>query len=240
SFDVCHGGGQYPPVPPPNPLRAVIVAARNEADSIGATLAALAAAMPEAELLVADDASEDGTAEIAMQSGATVVSRGRPHGKGANVSAAVEALLSRGFAGTVLLCDADLGDSARELAALVEAVERDDCDLAIAKFARSEGGGFGIAVGYAREKIVELSGFHAAAPISGQRAMPAGLLRELLPFADGWGMEMGMTVDAVRAGRRVKEVELPLEHRATGRTLGGFLHRSRQLRDFRRVYRARR
>jgi hypothetical protein len=53
-------------------------------------------------------------------------------------------------------------------------------------------------------------------------------------------MEMGMTVDAVRAGLRVSEVELELSHRATGRTLAGFLHRGAQLRDFRRTYRARR
>ncbi len=49
-----------------------------------------------------------------------------------------------------------------------------------------------------------------------------------------------MTVDAVRQGYRVAEVELDLEHRATGRTLGGFVHRGAQLRDFARAWRARR
>ena len=48
-----------------------------------------------------------------------------------------------------------------------------------------------------------------------------------------------MTIDAVRAGHRVVEVELDLAHRATGRTLAGFLHRARQLVDFVRVYCAR-
>ena len=33
---------------------------------------------------------------------------------------------------------------------------------------------------------------------------------------------------------RIAEIELDLEHRATGRTLGGFIHRGRQLQDFRR------
>jgi hypothetical protein len=122
----------------------------------------------------------------------------------------------------------------------VEAVERGDCDLAVAAFSRREGGGFGIALGYAHDRIEELSGFDATAPISGQRAMRASTLRELIPFADGFGMELGMTVDAVRAGKRVKEIELPLSHRVTGRTLGGFLHRGRQLLDFRRAVRARR
>ena len=45
-----------------------------------------------------------------------------------------------------------------------------------------------------------------------------------------------MTVDAVRAGYRLREYELDLEHRATGRDLRGFLHRAGQLRDFARVY----
>jgi hypothetical protein len=49
-----------------------------------------------------------------------------------------------------------------------------------------------------------------------------------------------MTIDAVRAGFRVREVELPLAHRATGRTLRGFLHRGRQLLDFVAVYLRRR
>jgi glycosyltransferase involved in cell wall biosynthesis len=219
----------------------VIVAAHNEADRIGATLHALAEALPSARLLVADDASTDGTPELAMQHGAWVVRRQRSHGKGGNVTAAAEAALGEmDDEATVLLCDSDLGATARELAPLLHAVERGDCDLAVAAFARREGGGFGIALGYARRKIEELCGFEAEAPISGQRAMRASTLRGLLPFAAGFGMELGMTVDAVRGGLRVREIELPLAHRATGRTLGGFLHRARQLRDIRRAARARR
>jgi hypothetical protein len=70
--------------------------------------------------------------------------------------------------------------------------------------------------------------------------MRGEVLRAVLPFARGYGMEVGMTIDAVRAGYRVAEIELDLEHRATGRTLGGFLHRGRQLRDFAQVWWSRR
>ena len=66
----------------PEPRLAVVVAARNEAERIGATLDALAKAFPGAAIWVADDASSDGTAEVAMRHGARVVSRGRSHGKG--------------------------------------------------------------------------------------------------------------------------------------------------------------
>jgi glycosyltransferase involved in cell wall biosynthesis len=216
---------------------AVIVAARNEADRIGATLAALRAALPGAALWVADDASTDGTAEAAMAAGAQVVSRGRPHGKGANVTAAAEAALSAEPAPElVLLCDGDLGASAAELAALVDAVERSDCDLAVAAFSRRVGGGFGAALGFARWAIRRRCGLETSAPISGQRAMRVEVLRAALPFARGYGMEVGMTIDAVRAGYRLREYELDLSHRATGRSLSGFVHRGRQLADFARAY----
>ncbi|MCW2987924.1 MAG: glycosyl transferase family 2 [Solirubrobacterales bacterium] len=222
-------------------LLAVIVAARNEADRVGETLAALRAAFPGAAIWVADDASGDGTAELALAAGAQVVSRGRPHGKGANVTAAAEAALSVEPAPALfLLCDGDLGASAARLAPLLEAVERGDCDLAVAAFSRRIGGGFGLALGFAHWAIRRLCGVDAGAPISGQRALRAETLRATLPFAAGFGMEIGMTVDAVRAGYRLGEYELDLEHRASGRSLAGFRHRGAQLRDFARVYVARR
>jgi glycosyltransferase involved in cell wall biosynthesis len=219
----------------------VIVAARNEADRIGATLASLERAFPGAARWVADDASTDGTAEAAIASGAQIVTRRRPHGKGGNVTAAAEAVLgAEPVPRVVLLCDADLGSSAGELAGLVDEVDAERCDLAVAAFRNRVGGGFGATVSFARWAIERRSGFRARAPLSGQRAMRAEVLRELLPLAAGFGVETGMTIDAVRAGYRVEEIELDLEHRATGRTLAGFAHRGRQLFDAVRAYHARR
>jgi len=220
---------------------AAIVAARNEAERIAETLAALRGAFPEAALWVADDASTDGTAEVAIAAGAQVVSRARPHGKGANISAAAGAALStQPPPALILLCDGDLGASAARLGPLVEALHAGECDLAVAAFSRRFGGGFGFARGFARWAIRRLCGAETAAPISGQRALRANVLRATLPFEDGYGMEMGMTVDAVRAGYRLREYELDLAHRTTGRDLAGFAHRARQLTDFARVYLLRR
>jgi glycosyltransferase involved in cell wall biosynthesis len=220
---------------------AAIVAARNEADRVGETVQALRAAFPGARIWVADDASEDGTGEVALAAGAELVTRRRPHGKGANVSAAAEGALSVAPPPRiVLLCDGDLGTSAARLAPLVDAVEAGECDLAVAAFSRRVGGGFGFALGFARWAIQRLCGLETEAPISGQRAMRVEVLRAALPFAPSYGMEIGMSVDAVRAGFRLREYELDLEHRATGRDMAGFLHRARQLRDFLRVYLSRR
>ncbi len=212
----------------------VLIAARDEADRLPATLAALHAALPGARIVVADDGSTDGTAAVARAGGAEVVRSERPQGKGGAATLAARAVLDATTAPDpplVLLCDADLGESAAHLAALLDAVERGDGDLAVAVFARKVGGGFGLAVGAARRAIAGLTGLELQAPLSGQRAMRGEVLACVTPFAAGFGMEVGMTVDAARAGFRVVEVPLDLEHRATGRTWRGFVHRGRQLRD---------
>jgi glycosyltransferase involved in cell wall biosynthesis len=222
----------------------VVVAAYNEADRIAATLAALAQAFPGAPIWVADDGSTDGTAAIAEAAGAYVVRSERMIGKGGAATlaarAALERVVGRDGEPVAVLCDGDLGDSAARLGPLVDAVRVDRGELVVAIFARRVGGGVGLAVAFARLAIRRRCGLEPRAPISGQRAMPASVLAEVLPFARGFGMEIGMTIDAARAGHRVVEVEIDIHHRATGRTLGGFVHRARQLLDFVRVYLARR
>jgi len=210
----------------------VIVCARDEADRLGATLAALPG---DARLIVADDGSRDGTAAVARAAGAEVVQAPRIGKGGAATLAAAAASDS-----VVLFCDADLGASAAALGRLVDAVRAGEVDLAVGAFARREGGGFGIALRFARWAVQRRCGLALAAPISGQRAFSPAALQAALPFAPRFGMEVGATIDVARAGLRVREYELPLAHRATGRTLGGFLHRARQLADFAAVYLRRR
>jgi glycosyltransferase involved in cell wall biosynthesis len=229
-----------------------IVTAYNEADLIGATLDALASAFPGVRLIVGDDGSSDATAQIAREAGARVVRSERVIGKGGAASLAALAALREaaerrgegdargaGEEAIFVLCDGDLGASARELTALTGAIERGETDLAVACFATRAGGGFGLALGFARWAIRRRCGLRTVAPISGQRALGESALSAVLPFARGFGMEVGMTIDAVRAGYRVAELRLELSHRASGRTLGGFVHRAGQLVDFARVYVAR-
>ncbi len=232
----------------------LVVAAHNEAQRIAATLAALADAFPGAPIWVADDGSTDATAELARAGGARVVRSELVIGKGGAVTQAACAALDDACApdhqplpatrepnqSIFVLCDGDLGSSAAQLRALADAVAQGRADVAVAAFATRVGGGVGLALGFARWAIRRRCGLRTHAPISGQRALSESALRAVLPFAAGFGMEIGITIDAVRAGHRVLEVELDLSHRATGRTLAGFLHRGRQLLDFIRVYVARR
>jgi len=217
----------------------VIVTARDEADRLGGTLAALGRAFPGARTLVADDGSRDATAHVALQAGAELVRAYPARGKGGAATLAAEKVMARALepdGPVIVLCDGDLGESAAELAKLAAAVDRGEGDVAVAAFARREGGGFGVALGFARWAVQRLAGMRLDAPISGQRALRGDVLPVVVPFAHGFGMEIGMTVDAARAGYRLVEVELDLGHRATGRSLRGFTHRARQLADFVRVY----
>jgi hypothetical protein len=199
----------------------VLVAARDEADGIAGAVAVLRDAFPEAEIVVADDGSRDDTAARAEAAGARVVRLPR-RGKGQALTVAERSC----GAGPLLLCDADLRGNLR---ALRDAGE--GCDLAIAAFTRRRGGGFGLAKGSARVLVRLCAGIDVREPLSGQRALSPRARAVVFPVAAGFGVETRMTIDAARAGLTLREVKLDLEHRATSRDVGGFLHRGRQLHD---------
>jgi hypothetical protein len=174
---------------------------------------------PAAEVIVVDGGSEDGTVAEAERAGALVIPLAR-RGKGEALSAGERAAPP----GLILLCDADLRGS------LTPLTER-DTDLAVAAFARRRGGGFGIAKRVARALIALRTGFAPGEPLSGQRLVSERARAACFPLAPGFGCELRMTIDAILAGLAFHEVELELEHRATGRNAAGFLHRGRQLLD---------
>ena len=199
-------------------LNAILVAARDEEERIAETVRALRRAFPDAAVIVADDGSRDATAEQAEAAGALVL-RLRRRGKGQALSDAERAAPP----GALLLVDADLrGDIAPLLPPR---------GLRVAAFAERRGGGFGIAKRTARALIRIRSGFDPREPLSGQRSLSAEARAAVFPLAPGFGAETRMSIDAVLAGHAVDELELPLEHRATGRDARGFLHRGRQLVD---------
>ena len=184
----------------------MIVAARNEADRIGATLDALRAAFSGRASVVADDASTDGTAEVALRRGRRVVSRGRPHGKGAQRdrrgARRRSASRRRRRPGPALRRrPRRLGRpssrrwsrrSRRRVRPRGRRLRRRAAAASASRSASPAG------------RSERRCGLERAAPISGpaRDARPT-LLRALLPFAAGFGMEIGMTIDAVRAGYRV-------------------------------------
>jgi hypothetical protein len=199
--------------------KVVLLAARDEEAAIGESVQALREAFPDAEVIVADDGSRDRTAIEAERAGARVV-RLPNRGKGQALALGEREARS----GALLLCDADVRGDLRPLT-------NTDADLVVAAFAERQGGGFGLAKRAGRALVRALSGYEPVEPLSGQRCLSAEARERCFPPAAGFGCEVRMTIDAVRSGLRVAEVELPLTHRATGRDARGFAHRGRQLFD---------
>lgn len=208
------------------PFRIVaLVPARDEEDTVAQTVEALRGLLLD-DVVVVDDGSSDATSAAALTAGATVL-RIRGHaGKGGAMEGALDRLPP---ADVWLFADADLGSSAKGLGALLDVVVAGRADMAVAMFPPLVGGGMGAVRRASSAAIRVVSGFRPDAPLSGQRAVTASCLAAVRPLAGGFGVETAMTIDAVRGGFRVVEIPVQgLTHRATGRTLRGFVHRGRQ------------
>ncbi len=214
------------------PQLSVLIPAYNEASRIAASLAAVDAALsplyPEGsyEVIVVDDGSRDETAAVARATGrARVIELGRNQGKGGALQAALSA--SRGE--LLVMLDADLERTADQFPRLLAPLEAGQADMAVARFQRAaRGGGFGLAVGLARWGVRRLTGRELAAPLSGQRAFTREVWERVGRIAPGFGAEVGLDVDVLRAGFRLVEVPTEMRHQATGRDWAGFRHRARQ------------
>ncbi|GAA3719737.1 hypothetical protein GCM10022224_102090 [Nonomuraea antimicrobica] len=218
---------------------AVVIPAANEADRIAATVKA-AAALPGVDLVVVvDDGSTDQTGRVARAAGARVVRHSRNRGKAAAMETGAEAvrLLDADAAPRHLLfLDADLGETAKAAAPLVEPVRRGEADMTIAVFTtRVRLGGHGLVVRLSKEGIRRATGFDATQPLNGQRCLTRAAFEAARPLAHGFGVETALTIDLLRKRYRVTEVEVDMTHRATGTDWRAQLHRARQLRDVARA-----
>lgn len=219
----------------------VLLPAYNEAARIATTIEALRVRPEIGEIIVADDGSTDGTAETARAAGASLVLTGKNGGKGAALHRAYVAARDR--ADIFLLLDADLDASAGEAVKLLPLIESGAADMTIGllppdpEFAASgQSGGRGLVVRLARWGIERRTGQTFRQPLSGQRAVRREVLEALGgTFAPGFGVEVDLTVRAIRAGFRVREVETHFRHNVTGGDWASVRHRAKQLRDVARI-----
>ena len=227
-------GGRVAPTPQGV---AVVIPAKNEQVRIGATAKA-AATLPGVDLvIVVDDGSTDGTAAAATGAGAVVVGHSRNRGKAAAMetgAGAVRAIESResqrGAQRALIFLDGDLEETAGEAAPLIGPVLEGSVDMTIATLPaqRAAGGGRGFVVRLAREGIERATGWTATQPLSGQRCLSREAFDAAVPLAPGFGVEVGLTIDLLRQGYRLREVDVPFHHRVTGTDWRSQVHRARQ------------
>ncbi|MEU3308836.1 glycosyltransferase family 2 protein [Nocardiopsis sp. NPDC055551] len=226
---------------------AVVIPAKNEAERIGATVGA-ARGLPGVDLVVVvDDGSTDDTVALALDAGARVFRHGRNRGKGAAMETGAEGIRlveeHEAASGTaypprhLLFLDADLAHSAQGAAPLVTPVLEGVADMTVALFpaTRLRLGGHGFVVSLARGGVHKATGWEPEQPLNGQRCLTRSAFEAARPLAQGFGVETGLSIDVLRAGFRVVEVEVPLEHRATGTDLRAQMHRAHQFVDVARA-----
>lgn len=218
------------------PMRAVaLIAAYDEEAGVADTVLAIGSVPAVERVIVVDDGSADRTGEAARRAGAEVLLLPERRGKGGAMNAGLAMLASDPY-DVLLLLDADVGEDAHEMSHLIGVVARRDADLAIARMRpRGTPGGFGIVKRLARLGVRLHGGRGMLAPLSGQRAMRREVAEALGVFAAGYALEVDMTVRALDMGFAVVEVDTAMGFDTTGRDLGGFAHRARQLRDVARA-----
>jgi hypothetical protein len=136
----------------------------------------------------------------------------------------------------LLFLDADLGDTAVQAGPLIDPVIAGTADMTIAVFAATvKLGGHGLVVGLSGAGIRRATGWQPKQPLNGQRCLTRAAFEVARPLARGWGVETALTIDLLRKGLRITEVEVELAHRATGTGLRAQLHRAHQLADVARA-----
>lgn len=208
----------------------VVLPTYNEAENIDNVLRRIRSALPAGAVLVVDDGSPDGTADIAEQvhkeiGGIEVLRRRSKSGLGSAYRAGFAWGLERGW-DVMIEMDADLQHDPDALPALVAAVD-DGHDLVVGsryvpggsipnwKWHRrllSQGGNMYAAA---------LLGLHITDSTSGFRAYRAEMLRRIdlsAVRAEGYGFQIEMVYEIVRAGGRVTEIPIRFVDRVEGKS----------------------
>lgn len=202
-----------------------VVPAYNAAASVGATVRALLDDSRVARVVVVDDGSSDATADEARAVGdrVIVVRHAVNGGKGA---AMVTGAAAAPDADTLVFVDADLGSTAGSVVDLVESARPDALVVGVPVSADGRGG-FGIVRDLASSGIESAVGVRPRSALSGQRVIPRELFDQIT-IAHRFGVETAMTIDAVRLGYTLIEVDIAADHHHRGKTAAGFAHRAGQ------------
>ncbi len=203
----------------------VFIPALNEEDNLAAVLTELRAGLPGADVLVVDDGSTDGTADVARGQGAEVLSFGENRGLREGIASGYRYANEHpyDFAGRV---DADGQHPVQELARLLELVRAGEYDVAVgSRFVSGEGyeayryepsssRRLGTAVLRRAMRVALGQPFHDAT--SGMYAVNAKAMPILAEPYESGAPEVESLLRLREAGLRVAEIPVNMRERASG------------------------
>ena len=189
----------------------IVIPAKNEAGAIGTVVAGARKAYPDAEIIVVDDGSDDDTAAVAKEAGATVVQHPESLGNGAAVKAGARAATGE----IIAYMDGDGQHSAGEFAPLLQKLD-EGYDMVIG--ARSSGSHANVgrlaANGIYNVIASWLTGRRIPDLTSGFRVVRAELFRKFLYLLpNGFSYPTTITMAFLRAGHPIRFEPIPVAKR---------------------------
>lgn len=189
----------------------VVIPARNEASSVGQVVARVNAVLPGAEVLVVDDGSTDGTAAVARDAGARVLSRPRGLGNGAAIKAG-----ARAAGGEILVfMDADGQHDPADIPRLLEGLGAGYDMVVGARDRRGQANaGRALANGFYNRFASWMTGYRIEDLTSGFRVARAEKFREFLSLLpNGFSYPSTSTIAFIRSGYPVGYVPITVAKR---------------------------
>jgi glycosyltransferase involved in cell wall biosynthesis len=179
----------------------IVIPAYNEADALGSVISNLRAAGRWHEVIVVDDGSDDGTADVARAAGARVIRHPYNKGNGASVKSGIR----EAVAPFILILDGDGQHSADDATRLIALLG--DYDLVIGARARDGQASTSRRIG--NQVLNGLAAYLTSRPIpdltSGMRAARASCLREFLHLLpNGFSTPTTTTLAFMKAGYSVR------------------------------------
>lgn len=184
-----------------NPQVSVVLPARNESAPIGSVVMRLRALLPEAEVVVVDDGSNDGTGETATQAGARVVRHPYSKGNGAAIKSGARAATGN----VIVFMDADGQHDPADIPALLARLDEGYDMVVGARQAGSQASlGRGLANRFYNRLASYMTGHKVDDLTSGFRAVRAEKFREFLYLLpNGFSYPTTSTMAFFRAGYSV-------------------------------------
>ncbi len=189
----------------------IVIPAKNEEGAIGGVVAGAREKYPDAQIIVVDDGSSDGTAEIARSAGATVIRHPESLGNGAAVKAGARAA----DGDLIAFMDGDGQHDAREFDALLARLD-EGFDMVIG--ARNAGSHANVgrlwANGIYNVVASWLTGRRIPDLTSGFRVVRAGLFKRFLYLLpNGFSYPTTITMAFLRAGYPIRFESIPVGQR---------------------------
>lgn len=177
------------------------------------------------EIIVVDDGSTDNTKEIVSKLDVTYIRLDKNRGKGYAISTAIK---NTNFEYLALL-DGDLGRTSDEAVKLILPAINNEADVIIARFKKPQKkGGFGLVKNLANRGVYFYTKKNITSTLSGQRVYSRKVIDSIDYIPNRFGVEVAMTIETLRKGFTIKEVDVEMIHRETERSLEGFIHRGKQ------------